>query len=213
MNPEQIKCLDEINFDWNPLETLWGKMYQDLVKYKRLHGHCNVPTQGPNKTPLGSWVANQRIKKNKLSPERINRLNALGFAWNPSEEIFEKRFFDLTKYKNIWGHCNVPRDWSENQHLSKWVDKLRQIKSRLSLEQIKRLDSLGFDWNPRKNRWEKRFLELIEYEKKYGHCKVLRDWPKNPALARWVSMQRYYRNKGKLSPERIKRLEEIGFEW
>ena len=46
-------------------------------------GHCLVPTgfvlEGFN---LGQWVSNQRKARNKMSHERKERLNTLGFVWN-----------------------------------------------------------------------------------------------------------------------------------
>jgi hypothetical protein len=67
--------------------------------------------------------------------------------------------------------------------------------------------------------WGKRFSELVEYQKQYGHCLVPLNWPLNPSLAHWVKRQRYqYRIKkeGKqssMTPERLEALQELGFIW
>jgi len=54
--------------------------------------------------------------------------------------------------------------------------------------------------------WNFHYSELLTFKKKYGHCRVTRS--RDPSLARWVFKQRW--NK-KLSSERIKKLEKIGF--
>ena len=57
------------------------------------------------------------------------------------------------------------------------------------------------------------FEALKEYKKKHGDCDVPHTWSENKQLYSWVATQRTnYRNE-KLSEDRIKRLEEIGFEW
>ena len=61
-------------------DQTWNERLDELAKYKAAHGHCNVPaSQGY----LGNWVHNQRTfrKYAKLSEERIQNLNDLGFDW------------------------------------------------------------------------------------------------------------------------------------
>ena len=57
-----------------------------LEVFEEREGHCRVPKlhrEGDHK--LGSWVSNQRTKKDSLSPDRIKRLDALGFVWEASK--------------------------------------------------------------------------------------------------------------------------------
>jgi len=61
--------------------------------------------------------------------------------------------------------------------------------------------------------WKAHFAELRAFYKKFGHCRVPFNWPENQRLAQWVPYQRRCRNIGKLAPERIARLEAIGFCW
>jgi len=57
--------------------------------------------------------------------------------------------------------------------------------------------------------WEKRFSEL----QKFGHCNALIIRNRSPTLATWLKNQLHAKNKGKLTLERIKRLENLGVEW
>jgi len=86
-------------------------------------------------------------------------------------------------------------------------------KGTLSTDHIRRLEELGFEWEPSDAAWEERFGQLVGYKKVNKHCNVLDGWPDNPILARWVGTQRTRYKKEKLSPDRVRRLEEIGFEW
>ena len=57
----------------------------ELAIFRDANNHCRVP--GGYKTAsgfgLGSWVSKQRkaYNKNQLTPERIRRLDELGFVW------------------------------------------------------------------------------------------------------------------------------------
>lgn len=67
--------------------------------------------------------------------------------------------------------------------------------------------------------WELRYRELIEFVKETGHCNVPQRYEKNPALGRFVKINRQYRvrkRRGGSSPltdEREALLEAIGFQW
>jgi len=62
------------------------------------------------------------------------------------------------------------------------------------------------EWN---KRWKKRFRELEAFKDEFGTCTVPQK--NNPQLYKWCDKMRY--TYSKLSQDRIKRLEEIGFQW
>jgi len=69
-------------------------------------------------------------------------------------------------------------------------------------------------------KWTDMFLQLRQYRKDYGDCKVPQKHKENPKLGKWVGWQRmeynnYYKKgmKSCLSPGRIMRLDSIGFCW
>ncbi|NIN00079.1 MAG: DEAD/DEAH box helicase, partial [candidate division Zixibacteria bacterium] len=68
-------------------------------------------------------------------------------------------------------------------------------------------------WDTLEATWEEMFSALVEYRKVHGDCNVPQTWPENPKLGHWISVQRRFREKGRLSKERIRRLVEIGFIW
>ena len=94
------KCLEQINFIFQSTsngtiskkvesdETKWEAKLQKLMAYKKEHGDFLVPVRLPE---LGSWVLNQRSeynnftakKKSKITQERVDKLNAIGFCWKP----------------------------------------------------------------------------------------------------------------------------------
>jgi Helicase associated domain len=121
----------------------------------------------------------------------------------------------LTRYKELFGDCNVPSAWEEKPELGFWVTQQRMLGNRgkLSTDRKARLDALGFDWGTRHTLWDTMFTELKRYKEEFGHCNVPQKWRQNPKLGAWVSSQRAQERGGKLSSERKARLDALGFEW
>ena len=91
LEQSRIDRLDSIGFKWALKEQVpWETRFNDLVQYKATHGNCGIPfRQGK----LGSWAHIQRnyYKNNKLSQDRIDRLNDIDFDWTPPTGRSRKR--------------------------------------------------------------------------------------------------------------------------
>lgn len=61
--------------------------------------------------------------------------------------------------------------------------------------------------------FRKRFGQLVEFHRIYGHTRVPDRYGSNPSLSRWVRKQRYLKNQGLLLPEREAELLSLGFVW
>ena len=87
---EHIDQLESIGFDWNAHEVSWQSKFELLQQFRERTGHCQIPCKyemdGIN---LGRWVESQMHeykkhregKPSKITQERINALNAIGFDW------------------------------------------------------------------------------------------------------------------------------------
>lgn len=60
------------------------RIFYILCCAKEAKGDCCVPQFYPANTSLGIWVDAQRVRQRngKLSQERIDRLNTVGFTWS-----------------------------------------------------------------------------------------------------------------------------------
>lgn len=128
---------------------------------------------------------------------------------------FEQGLSRLASYRDKHGHCYVWRDSSENDELRAWLDEqLRAAKKgQLAGEKLSALKALGADleavgahWE----RWESRYLELVEFVRINGHADVSQ---LVPGLGPWLSAQRVLHRQDQLAPQRQSLLEEIGVEW
>ncbi|WP_082192338.1 DEAD/DEAH box helicase [Chlamydia suis] len=217
LSEDKIVRLEELGFVWDVLKEVWEENFLELQRFLEEHGHCKVPQRYPQNPFLGTWVSHQRqdFKEDKLSEDRIARLEELGFVWDVLEEAWEENFLELQRFREEYGHCKVPTRYPQNPQLASWVSHQRADfkEGKLSEDKIARLEELGFVWDVLKEVWEKNFLELQRFRKEHGHCKVPQRYPQNPFLGSWVSIQRRCFKKGDLSEDRIARLEELGFVW
>ncbi|MEI6491304.1 MAG: helicase associated domain-containing protein, partial [Verrucomicrobiota bacterium] len=255
LTTDQIALLDALNLDWQPLQggkkelgadssrasisgehafrKLWQQRFDELSRYQAEHGNCRVPSGWSQNPQLANWVGVQRLryKQAKLSVDRIQQLEAIGFdwvvgqnsnthfGWNTDEAVEQrwKLMFDrLRAYKTQYGNCLVPQTWKEDRGLAKWVSCQRAAYSRdrLTPERVRLLDEIGFDWEPVASRWEEMFLQLVKFKNEHGHTNVPQRSPKYSELATWVHNQRAAKqNNRPIIAIRGKRLDEIGFAW
>ena len=96
-------------------------------------------------------------------------------------------FVELKHYKERFGDCNVPRRWLENTRLEQWVShqRTRLKQDKMTDEQRRCLEALGFAWDPRDAYWEEMFAELERYKERFGDCNVPQSWDEDPKLASW----------------------------
>jgi hypothetical protein len=156
--------LESLGFDWEIFVNAWEDFLSELAGYCKIHGHCNVPRKYSGNIQLGYWVSTQRsnyklYRDGKTSPItslRIQELESMGFDWGVCATPWGDRLSELAGYRKIHGHCNVPKNYSENSKLAHWVVTQRtQYRLHLAgkttwmtLSRIQELDSMGFEWKP-----------------------------------------------------------------
>jgi superfamily II DNA or RNA helicase len=218
LSAERIALLDSVGFIWYTYSQDLEKWIKELILYKSKHGDCRVPYAYKPNRPLSSWVNNlrQRYSKGKLTSDILQRLEEIGFEWKLTSTDWEKHFEDLKCYFNKYGNCRPPADCVEFNRVGAWCGNQRQKyqKGTLSLEQIDKLNSIGFEWDPYASDWELGLSELLAFKTQHGHCRVNQKFKSGDInLGHWVRNQRRSYKMKKLSQERITRLEAIGFEW
>ena len=125
---------------------------------------------------------------------------------------------NLKAYHAEHGDCIVPTNYKNKPgpSLGRWVSNQRQLKERLSHEQIELLQEIDFAWSVLAyDHWSDMYQKLKEYQQEYGDCLVSTTFLKkgyNPNhLGRWVSRQRAA--KASMRKDRRALLDDIGFVW
>ena len=154
LSQERVERLNKIDPEWR-LEGSEFSFYKGLDKlneYQDEFDHVEVRQTyiSPDGFKLGQWVSKQIEKEqgSVLSKLHINELNSLGFIWNPTLHAWNKSFSLLLKYFNDHGDSVVPSSFKMDGFiLGGWVRRQRKNRSKLTDEQIKKLNSVSFVWN------------------------------------------------------------------
>ncbi len=216
VTPEKKAKLDSIGMVWSVKSEQWEKNYLEAMHYFNEHGNLYMDNKYMTKTgfKLGYWVSHLRADKDKLSADKIARLDAIGMVWNTEQYKFEQGYRYAIRYFNQFGDLNVTNVYTTDDgfRLGYWLDQKRRQyhKGTLKKEYIQKLEVLGVRWNPAKYIWDNMFSVADEYFQKHGSLDVPRTDKK---LYDWLVKQRFAYSEGQLDEEKIKRLNSIGMIW
>ena len=123
----------------------------------------------------------------------------------------------LLDYFNEFGNVLVKSDYSteDGYSLGYWVSNNRARKHLLDQDQIKKLDDIGFIWEPLDAKWEEMFKKVSKLKEKtkgfYASDENIKAFGKE--LFTWINHTKAFYKKGDLSSERINKLNSIKFIW
>jgi len=193
----------------------WEILIKALAVFKNIHGHCRVPSKyivpDDDRWPricrnskLGVRIAAIRSTGRFVRdhPERKNQLDQLEFEWSirdstsvrkevQDDDLFNQVIEALTKYKDVYGDCLVPlnfttpvdnEEWGDVQGfpLGSYLQSIRKtgkfISGKSEREEI--LTNLGFvlDEGNRaagaRKKFEAIYRALVVYKSIYGDVNV-----------------------------------------
>jgi len=81
MSPDRVNHLESIGFKWVARPFQWKSSFDDLVSFKKKHGHFNVPPG--HSGDLSRWVRLRREEyaRKTLPKEQIEKLDEIKFDW------------------------------------------------------------------------------------------------------------------------------------
>jgi hypothetical protein len=182
-NLNRIDELTKLGVCWKPQketrDTTWDYIQEQLLLYYNENGHSNVP-RDYNK--LGSYVGHIRSRQSfvKDNPERLQFLESINFSWNvridEEEESWLVFWYHMKKFYEDNKHCRVPNAFKCNEDdyaLGSRCTSIRHANQYMNdINKRRRLEEIGFSWDPLGDTWEKFWKEICKYKKDNGHCKV-----------------------------------------
>ncbi len=118
------------------------------------------------------------------------------------------------------GNLLIPQDYIvEGVRLGQWISNLRNSKKghgpiELTNERIELLNSLRMVWDVNEYLWEQQYLLAEKYYKENGNLRIPVGYVSNGyKLGTWLKNQKVAKKRGKLSKDRVSKLESIYVEW
>lgn len=151
----QISQLEAIGIYWEPKDN-WKLLYEKAKVYAAENKNLDPPatyktSDGLN---LGRWLMEQRssYRKNKLTEDKVRRLEAIGFEWeSPLERQWLQGCSEAKAFYDANGHLNVPAKYETPNgfKLGVWLGSQRTNKKfgRLSEKRIDTLEQMGINWS------------------------------------------------------------------
>jgi hypothetical protein len=125
----------------------------------------------------------------------------------------------LERFVELNGHARTTDSYTvDGYRLGSWVNaqRFKHNQGSLRADRAKRLGGLtGWTWNPHNDNWEEGFSRLLDYIEEHGHPRFPAKYrAKGYPLGQWVAVQRSARNRGRLNPDRERRLADLsGWTW
>ena len=219
LNSKQLALLEELPaWSWDPFDDLWMEMFETLKKYSLEHGNTSPPRslKSPSGTVVGVWCVRMRGDKAKLTEDKRQLLESLeGWQWSPHGHKRSLGLTELEKYVASYGDARVPLKYISPSgfKLGYFVSKNRghYREGILDPQLVKTLESYkGWAWNTLEQDWEETFNVLKEHvwsEKSLPAKEFVTQ--KGTLLGRWAKHQRALGNAGKLSDDKVAKLNSI----
>lgn len=130
-----------------------------------------------------------------------------------NETLWDRGYEKLVEYKNSFGIVDVPKSLVFNGYkLGRWClqQKIYYNKGELSQSRIDKLNSIGFVFDSLEEEWNRRYEQYKRYVSENKTLYVPKQTVyENENLGSWILTQKRRFKVGKLSEERIKKLETI----
>ncbi|GAX21474.1 hypothetical protein FisN_10Hh053 [Fistulifera solaris] len=203
---DRKQMLDEIGFVWRktPEDREKEKTQKRLRELIRL-----VPDSELKEEELA--IKRSMIEKEEAEKKKQKEIREQKLQESVLHQKWLERYQELKAFHEKNGHFHVTLanggqplgDWMRDQRRRHKEGKLPAIRKQL-------LDEIGFVWSY--SVWMDHYNQLVEFKNAHGHCR-LPPSHENKALKVWVKNQRHDEIAGRLSDERKKLLDDIGFLW
>ena len=132
------------------------------------------------------------------------------------EELWDQRFQEMIEYRKKHGNLLFKRKCDgEEAKLRLWIFTQRKLLrcGKISIRRTALLKAAEFEWKPGiafESKWDEMYNKLVEFFETNGHLALP---ARKHELGAWMCRQRVTRRRGKLSQERIDRLNKLPFSW
>jgi len=233
MSRGRQEALEELrDWSWDEFDELWWENYGGVETFIADHGRSPQRKSGirdisPEEKRLGAWIEKQKGIQNLL-PERLKAIKKLlpDWKWDENEEEWQKTYKEVLFFTKRWKHLpTIFGETYDERRLGNWLiaqrqkSKTKQLRTRLATEKLNVLTVLPLweDFSDEQERWWL-FEEYCGFIKREGRLPLRSrtgdaEDEEEQRLGAFADKQRQRKAAGSLTSDKIKQLNDIGFEW
>ena len=220
---DRVKLLTDIGCKMNINSTVkWEYRFQQLKDFVAENGRFPENADALNDKEiraLMTWINTQRryYTNDKLSDEKINALEDIGFVWNINDVHWNEMYEILVEFVQEYGRLPKRDDRYKDTAIGVWTTaQIRKTKpnSRMKLSdaQKEKLLQLGVNFEDSKymQTWMKSYTLYIEYKNAFNEEPAQKKRYKGRDIGTWMYNQKTYLKNGTLPEDRVELLAKIG---
>ncbi len=226
LTEERVAQLDSLGFAWDGHAARRERFLSAYLSFVASEGETPERHEKWEDLGVGIWAEGQREarRKGRMPAAVFKALDEAGFCWESAKEVqWQKSFEAYSRFVEREGRTPGPGDVENGILVWHWATKQKHLLSSGALKDEahqRQLESLGFRRgadvsHSHAARWEAAFAAYSSFVEAHGRSPHGGDSWAGINVGQWAGHQRADRKWAKqtLSPERIARLDEIGFEW
>jgi len=189
----------------------------------------DTPSEIHRDSQVSASKRKEKVPDTPVNERKITKVNDKYLSEIKSNKRQNERHNDLVSSVKKFGDARVSENFTQNPSLENLVAKQKRCDKQnqsenssfgITEDRIRMLNKIGVERNALGDQWDRRFEELVSYEKEYGNFCVPAKFAQNPSLGYWVYRQRRtyrkYQNGNllcRITEDRIRLLNKIGFKW
>ena len=232
LSAERVHLLEQLNdWNWKPRTDLWQVVFDSFADWAKSNNPNTVPPDVMFAGASGiSWTNNQRTRHRtgKLTENQISQLESIpGWKWDRTGSRWNSNFETLQR---LIGNSSL-EDTNLPSALEEWIrtQRRRHKAKKIPEQELEKLESInGWSWIPRtisipkssdnqaiSTAWMSSYEILKRFSETIGNSSPpVGVEVEGFKIGKWVSHQRDYFKKGKLSTNKIELLESLpGWIW
>eukprot|EP00980_Cylindrotheca_fusiformis_P002171 scaffold497_cov97-Cylindrotheca_fusiformis.AAC.2 len=166
LTAKQVTLLEQIGFEVDVRGSKWLTKFQELVEFRKSHGHTRIPTKYPFNQPLSNWWGTQRRQyalyrkgqKSQLTKDRVQLFLDSGFDMEQVgaaetrktkpklQKTWDEVYAELVHYQKDENIDPPPAGSTLGKWCQEQRDSLEATPCRLTREQVEKLNQIDFDW-------------------------------------------------------------------
>lgn len=199
----------------------WQRQFEEAEALTLRLGQYQTWQDTPQTRKCRRWIRTQlkSLEAGQLRQNEAALLKGIGIVPEKKEDSWMRAFRLAEDYRRNHGDLDVPAAYvtEEGVRLGTWICRQRSLyhspEKGLTEEQIRLLDGLGMEWDPRRKAFENGLKSAQRYFETNGNLNVPARYVDDSGfpLFQWLCDVR--KKKPKLPEEDVRYLDALGFPW